>query len=187
MSLKTAVSAALITLVSQSAAVADAITIGTIRVDFSDPAQRPTTSAEKHFAEAYLAAARKRDIAAMRALVHPASLACASSDANREHLDTVLSRPFRHDIPADARLAFANVPDAEQHVPTNGLLTLPAVPKRIFVLDYKWLQKDDDGKVTRSVGMTVVRLLAPDADTLKLAEYCLTPDGEAKYRANRPR
>jgi len=185
--LKSAVSAAIITIASQSAAIADAITIGSIRVDFSDPAQRPTTTAERSFAEAYLAAARKRDIAAMRALVHPASLACASSETNKEHLDSVLSRPFRHEIPSSARIAFASVPDAEKHVPTNGLLTLPAAPTKIFVLDYKWLQNDGDGKVTRDVGMTVVRMLAPHADALKLVEYCLTPAGEAKYRANRSR
>lgn len=167
---------------SQSVA-AQSFTIGSIHVDFGDPARQPGTAAEKEFVAAYIRASRNSDLEGMRALVHPASLACASSPANTRHMNVVLSRPFRHTIPDDVKIALVPLPSAEQHIPKTDAMTLPVAPASMFVLDYRWQERNDTGQVRRDVGITVIRLLAPDGGALKLAEYCLTPRGEAMFEA----
>lgn len=184
--LRRALAGILVSIATSSLAFADAVTIGSIRIDFDDAAHRPKTPAEKEFVTNFLAAARTKDLTAMRALVHSASLACTRDGAPSRFLDTTLSRPFRQAIPDDARVGFAPIPDPEQHVPKSELMTLPLPPTMIFAVDYNWLERDSAGVVRRNIGMTIVRMLAPENEALKLVEYCLTPAGETKFRASNP-
>ena len=169
-----------------SPAAAQTITLGNLRLDFSDEAMRPRSDRHKQFVASYLAAVGSGKPDAIRALVHPASLACSTSPPAREYLHEIHTRDANRSIPLDARVIIVPMTGDLPMAPVLAEMTkLPVSATEIFALDYKAEERDSKGVLTRHVGGTVMRQLAPDGDRLAIVEYCLTEKGETAWRQKR--
>jgi hypothetical protein len=171
-------------------ASAQKTTVGEAVFDFDDPAGRPQAGAQQQFVARYLAAIKAKDAVALLALVHPLSLDCIKSNLQKIYLAELHARDLRREIPDDAKIIFVPFTAAMRHpFGPADIATLPIDPTDMLGIDYQWAERDANGVLLKHRGVTVVRMIARDGDTLKLVDYCLTPKGEelfAKKRASTP-
>lgn len=175
--------AAALAMMLATSAMAQTVSVGGLTIDFAADAMRPRTEAHKAFVSAYLGAVASGKPDAVRALVHPASLACAASEAGRDYLALVHARDVTRRIPADARVVV--MPFDRQKFPFfwTELTALPIEPSDIFGLDFSVAEHDASGSLVKHSGTTIVRLLAPSDSRLHLLEHCLTTKGEQMFLA----
>lgn len=159
------------------------MTTGDVRFDFSNEALRPKTDVQKRLVESYLAAIASKSPDALKALVHPASLACTTSDTGRAYQSQIHARDISRNIPSTARLIIQPfteplaLPDR-----STDFATLPITPSEILGIDYSWDQRNAKGVVVKNIGITILRLVAPHEGRLMLVDYCLTAKGEELFR-----
>jgi len=142
--------------------------------DDSDSAQRAAV-------EGYVAAIRSQDLAALRRLIHPATLACID-DENREYFDFVFANELqlRSDLAGDFRITRID-PVGDGSVSAEGLpgiLSYPVKPSYEFQID-----------VDRSAysSLTLMRPLALHEGRWHVVLTCPSEKGLAFFRENRKR
>jgi len=167
-------------------ALAQSIKIGGLHLDFADESMRPRTAEQRQFVSAYREAVATGRPDAIRALVHPSSLACSASDTGREYLSEIHPRDAKRVIPADAR---AIVVPMTRDLPMPSIIAdmaaLPVRATEVFALDYKFEERDNNGVLLKSSGGTVMRTLASHEGRLTIVDYCLTEKGETAWRQKR--
>lgn len=166
-------------------ALAKSMPVSATRIDFADPMLRPTSEQQKAFVSAYLAAIASRRPEAVRELVHPASLACATSDASRDYLTLLHTRDASRIIPRDARIVVMPFDKSAFPYFWTTLAALPIEPSDILGIDVTHEERSTNGVLMNSGGSTIIRLLAPHEGRLHLLEHCLTTEGEDLFRAKR--
>jgi len=138
-------------------------------------------TARRGVVEDYVAAIRSQDLAALRHLIHPASLACIN-DENREYFDFVLAKELqlRSDLAGDFRITRID-PVADGSFTAEGLpgiLSYPVKPSYEFQID-----------VDRSAynSLTLMRPLALHDGRWHVLLTCPSEKGLAFFRENRKR
>lgn len=175
--------ALLSTLAVAPCASAQSVTVGGVAFDFADETLRPSAPEEKAFVASYLSAVTSGSVEAVAALVHPASLACAKSDTAREFLRDIHGRDAAHSIPPSARFIVVKTAEAlSLGAAVTAMTTLPIQPTAYLGIDFTQEERDEKGTLVRSKGTTVLRMLAPHADRLAIVEYCLSQQGEQRFR-----
>ncbi|MEQ1648998.1 MAG: hypothetical protein ABL898_10460 [Hyphomicrobiaceae bacterium] len=166
-----------------SSALAQTMSTGDARFDFSNEALRPKTEVQKLLVESYLAAIAAKSTDALLALVHPVSRACITSDTGRAYQSQVHARDISRNIPSNARLIIQPFIDPLALTDkSTEFATLPISPSEILGIDYIWDQRNEKGVVVKNIGITILRMVAPHEGRLMLVDYCLTAKGEELFR-----
>ncbi len=166
-----------------TSALGQPLPVGAPRMDFADPTAGPSTPPQTAFVSAYLAAVASRRPEAVRGLVHPASIACATSAAALDYLALIHTRDATRTIPHDARIVMRPFDKVAFPYFWTELAALPIEPSDILGIDFSHEERDARGVLLSSKGTTILRLLAPHDGRLHLLEHCLTAKGEELFRA----
>jgi len=130
----------------------------------------------RHFADQYVAAARARDAAWYRKLIHPKSLACITDD-NRDFFDDWMARAFRWKWEGPYRIA------AVRALAKDASPTMPASMARYPVAPTHQIQIDLQMSATRAG--TLVAEIAPVGTTWYQVVPCPTAQGLAAFRSTK--
>ena len=130
----------------------------------------------RRFADQYVAAARARDAARYRKLIHPKSLACITDD-NRDFFDDWMARAFRWKWEGPYRIA------AVRALAQDASPTMPASMGRYPVAPTLKIQIDLQMSATRAG--TLLAEIAPVGATWYQVVPCPTAQGLAAFRSTR--
>ena len=130
----------------------------------------------RRFADQYVAAARARDAARYRKLIHPKSLACITDD-NRDFFDDWMTRAFRWKWEGPYRIA------AVRALAKDAAPTMPASMGRYPVAPTHQIQIDLQMSATRAG--TLLAEIAPVGTAWYQVVPCPTAEGLAAFRSTK--
>lgn len=166
-------------------ASAETETIGSLRLEYDNPALRPATPAQRRLIAAYrqAMAAGPNGVSMLTALDHPASSTCANTPEQR-YFDAYLKRADRlAPIPADAKVIVVPLRAGTELPFTGGTLARnPIEPGAVLAINYSKTEGGTAGQKPRIISRSIIEQIALSGGEWRIVRPCLTDTGTARTR-----